>query len=150
LLIVFLGFFSLGILTPWRGLMLTSGGLLLVGTLMLLYARRPLAPEPEPPPPPANVVSEPDPALPPDEAAPEPESAAVPDETIPESDPTLLSDEVVYCPFCARALADDYRFCPGCGHDTKHFRRCTACGVRQFVPAELDPAHCVHCGQNLG
>ena len=156
LLIVFLGFFSLGIITPWQGLMLTSGGLLLVGTLMLLYARRPPAPEPEPPPPPINGVSESDPALPPDEVTPEPESAPVPDETIPESDPALLPDEVVlgpadlYCPFCARALADDYGFCPGCGHDTEHFRRCTACGIRQFVPAELDPAHCVHCGQSLG
>jgi hypothetical protein len=156
LLIVFLGFFSLGILTPWQGLMLTSGGLLLVGTLMLLYARRPLAPEPEPPPPAANVVSEPDPALPPDEVTPEPESASVPDEMIPESDPTLLSDEIatgladLYCPFCACALADDHNFCPGCGHDTRRLRRCTACGVRQFVPAELDPAHCLHCGQTLG
>ena len=155
LLIVFLGFFSLGILTPWQGLMLTSGGLLLVGTFMLLYARRPSAPEPEPLPPPANVVSEPDPASPPDEATPEPNPAPAPDETVPESAPTLLPDEAdpgpadLYCPFCARALADDHLFCPGCGHDTKHLRRCAACTVWQFVPPELDPAHCVHCGQNL-
>jgi hypothetical protein len=156
LLIIFLGFFSLGLLSPWRGLMLTGGGLLLVGTMMLLYARRPPAPEPEPAPPPASVVPEPDPTLPPDEVTPEPESAPLPDEMIPESDPSLLPDEVApgpadfYCPYCARALADDYRFCPGCGHDTNQFRRCAACGVRQFVPAELDPAHCVHCGQQTG
>jgi hypothetical protein len=155
LLIVFLGFFSLGILTPWQGLMLTSGGLLLVGTLMLQYVRRPPAPEPEPSPPPTSAVSELEPALPHDEVTPEPESARVPDETIPESDPTLLAGVVspsradLYCPFCARALADDYRFCPGCGHDTEQFRRCGGCGVPQFVPAELDPAHCVHCGQDL-
>jgi hypothetical protein len=156
LLIVFLGFFSLGILSPWQGLMLTSGGLLLVGTLMLHFARRPLVPEPEPTPPHTNVVSEPDPALPPNEVTQEPVSAPLPDETIPESDPALLPDVVApvpadfYCPFCTRALADDYRFCPGCGHDTEHFPRCTACGIRQFVPVDLDPVHCVHCGQNLG
>jgi hypothetical protein len=155
LLLVFLGFFSLGILSPWQGLMLTSGGLLLVGTLMLLYARRPVEREPEALAPPADVDPEPDDASPPDGATPEPEPTPVPDETMPESDRTLLHDEVgpfpadLYCPWCARALADDYGFCPGCGHDTKDLRCCSACGTRQFVLAQLDPAHCVHCGQTL-
>jgi hypothetical protein len=156
LLIIFLGFFSLGLLTPWQGLMLTSGGLLLVGTLMLHYALRPPVPEPEPVPPLANDVSERVPALSQEGATAEPESASLSDETSPESDPALLPDEVApgpadfYCPYCARAQADDYLFCPGCGHDTEHFRRCTVCGVRQLVPTELAPAHCVHCGENLG
>ena len=156
LLIVFLGFFSVGLLTPWQGLMLTGGGLLLVGTMMLLYARRPPVPEPESPPPPADVAPGPDPALPPEEATPEPEAVTVPEETIAEPEQPLLPDEVaagpadLYCPFCGRALADDYGFCPGCGHDTEGLCRCSACGVRQFVPAELDVAHCLHCGQGLG
>ncbi|TET52221.1 MAG: hypothetical protein E3J64_05545, partial [Anaerolineales bacterium] len=40
LAVIFLGFFSLGVISPWRGLALTGGALLLVGTFMLLYARR--------------------------------------------------------------------------------------------------------------
>lgn len=130
LLLIFLGAFSLGTLTPWRGLLLTGGGLLLVGVFMVLYARRPPAPEPEPVPPPADVAPEPEPALPPDDAIPEPAS--------------------FYCPYCARPLADDYGFCPGCGHDTNRFRCCAGCGNKQFVPAELEPAYCSHCGQLLG
>jgi hypothetical protein len=50
LLLIFAGFFSLGMLTPWRGLLLTGGGLLLLATLMWAYAHRPakvLTPQPE-------------------------------------------------------------------------------------------------------
>ena len=138
--------------------MLTSGGLLLVGTFMLLYARRPPGPAPEPEPPlqPANVVSEPDPVLPLDEPTPEPENSPLPDETMSEADPSLLPDEAAagpadfYCPYCARALADDYRFCPGCGYDTNQFRSCAACSVRQFVPEDHESVHCLHCGHSFG
>lgn len=161
LLIIFLGFFSLGILTPWQGLMLTSGGLLLVGTFMLLYVRRPPGPAPEPAPPPPlhqedGAVSEADPPLPLDEPIPEPESAPLAHETVPESDSILLAEDAApgradfYCPHCARALADDYRFCPGCGYDTNQFRSCAACGVRQFVPEDHESVHCLHCGHSFG
>jgi len=125
LLAIFLGIFSLGILTPWRGLLLTSGGLLLVGTFMLLYARRPPAPEPEP----VSIL--------------EPEPMPTP-EPVPAPEPTKR-----HCPHCGRALADDHDFCPGCGQDTHRVRRCAKCGHEQFVPAELEPAYCVHCGQLL-
>ena len=126
LLVVFLGTFSLGMLTPWQELLLTGGGLLLVGTFMILYARRPPAPEPEPetePPP----VAEPEPTPPPVEVTREPTKR--------------------HCPHCGRALADDHDFCPGCGQETRCLRRCAECGHEQFVPAELEPAYCVHCGQ---
>jgi hypothetical protein len=150
LLVIFLGFFSVGLLTPWWGLMLTTGGLLLVGVLMLVYARRPPAPEPEPSPP---VEEAPDPvrSQPPEDDGAEPETAEAPDETVPESVPTPPSEEVagLYCPRCACGLAEDYRFCPACGHDTNELSRCDNCGVRQFVPAEIETAHCVHCGQVL-
>jgi hypothetical protein len=142
LLLIFLGAFSLGILTPWRGLLLTGGGLLLVGVFMVLYARRPPAPEPEPVLPPAEVVPELEPALPPTDVVPEPEPALQPDDDTPEP-------AGFYCPYCAHALADDYGFCPGCGHDTSRFRYCTGCGHKQFVPVELEPAYCSHCGQLL-
>jgi hypothetical protein len=142
LLLIFLGAFSLGILTPWRGLLLTGGGLLLVGVFMVLYARRPPAPEPEPVLPPAEVVPELEPAPPPTDVVPEPEPALQPDDDTPEP-------AGFYCPYCARALADDYGFCPGCGHDTSRFRYCTGCGHKQFVPVELEPVYCSHCGQLL-
>jgi hypothetical protein len=137
LLLIFLVFFALGTLTPWPGLMLTAGGLLLVGTFMLLYARRPPAPEPEPPP----IRHE-------DESPPS-DSPHLPDE--PEADPGPLAPDRAgfYCPSCARALADDYRFCPACGYDTDRFRACAACGVRQLVPEDHEPAHCLHCGHSF-
>jgi hypothetical protein len=124
LLFIFPGVFSLGMLTPWRGLPLTGGGLLLVGTFMLLYARRPAVPEPEP----APLSTEVAPAM--DEAIPEPSG--------------------LYCPHCAHALADDYSFCPGCGQDTSRFRRCADCGHKQFVVGESERAYCIRCGQLLG
>ena len=155
LLIIFLGFFSLGSLTPWRGLMLTSGGLLLVGTFMLLYARRPPAPEPEPPAPlhqEDEAIIESDSPLPPDESVADPASTPLAPDTAPESDPGLLAPGRAgfYCPSCARALADDYRFCPGCGYDTNPFRSCAACGVRQFVPEDHESVHCLQCGHGFG
>ena len=116
LLVIFLGMFSLGMLTPWRRLLLTAGGLMLVGIFMLHYALRPTTPEPEPAPLPAE---------------------------------TILEPVGLYCPYCARALEDDYGFCPDCGHDTSRFHCCAGCGHEQFVPAELEPAHCLHCGQLL-
>ncbi len=126
LLVIFLGFLSLGTLTPWQGLLLSGGGLLLVGTFMLLYARRPAAPEPQP----ADDVLEP-------EVAPSSK-----EEPIPE--PAHF-----HCPCCARALADDYRFCPGCGYETHRLRRCAGCGHEYVTAAESEPVHCIRCGQSL-
>jgi hypothetical protein len=133
LLAVFLGMFSLGMLTPWQGLFLTSGGLTLVGTFMLLYARRPVAPEPEPAPIPVEILPEPEPS-PPEED---------------EEEKSIPEPIGFYCPHCARALTDDYSFCPGCGHDTSHLYWCAGCGRAQFVPAELEPIYCLNCGQLL-
>jgi hypothetical protein len=156
LLIIFLILFSLGILTPWRGLMLTGGGLLLVGTLMLLYARRPPPLESEPSSASAHSDSEPDPGPPTSGVPPESESTLQDGAVIPESEPSLLPGEVTsdtasfYCPYCACMLVDEYRFCPGCGHGTNDFRRCDACGVRQFIPVEMDSAYCTHCAHQFG
>ena len=49
LLVVFLGLFAMGIITPWRGLFITLGGLILVGTFMAIYARQAVLPEAPPP-----------------------------------------------------------------------------------------------------
>jgi hypothetical protein len=142
LLIIFLGIFSLGMLTPWWRLLLTVGGFLLVGAFMLHYARRPMAPEPAPEPivtqPPAEELEE--------ETEPEEEPVLVitpsPVETVPE--PTHR-----HCPHCGRELADDHNFCSGCGHDAGPFHRCANCGHEQFVPPESGLAHCTHCGHSL-
>ena len=128
LLFIFLGCFSLGTLIPWRGLLVTVGGLLLVGGFMLLYARRPRPPEP---------VSSPEPLAAVPELAPTPE---------PEPEPAPVG---YHCPRCGRALADADNFCPGCGYETRRFYRCAHCGYEQFVPAGLEAGHCLRCGQPL-
>ncbi|MEW5960574.1 MAG: zinc ribbon domain-containing protein, partial [Chloroflexota bacterium] len=145
LLFTFLGIFSLGTLTPWRGLLLTGGGLLLIGIFMLLYARRrPVEPEeaPEPAPLPLEAASTPEPGPAPLEDISTPEPVLPPLET--GANPVQY-----HCPYCARTLAEDYSFCPGCGHDTSQVRRCAHCGQEQFVPEELAPAYCLNCGQVL-
>jgi hypothetical protein len=58
LLLIFLGAFSLSVLTPWEELLMSAGGLALVGMLMLLYARRPLPGEAETTAPPIVVEVE--------------------------------------------------------------------------------------------
>lgn len=143
LLVVFLGLFSLGMLTPWRGLLASVGALSLVGTFMLLYARRPIIPEPEPAPQSAEIPPESKPISQPDGVASESEVVLISSEAGPESDS-------FYCLHCGRALADDYSFCPGCGHNTSAFHPCADCGHRHFVPAEVEPAYCIHCGGLLG
>jgi len=136
LLAIFLGFFSLGMLTPWHELLLTAGGLLLISTFMVLYARHraSVPPEPEPAPASEQDVAEPQPS-PADTPAPVEEAPAAPDE--------------VHCPYCARRLEEDYQFCPNCGHDTGHLQRCAACGRQQLVPAEIERAHCLYCGEPI-
>jgi hypothetical protein len=148
LLVIFLGAFSLGMLTPWRGLFATAGGLLLVALFMILWARRPMEePPPEPEPPVEELAPEPwDPETWPEpEAEPGLELEVEPEpEPEPEAEPTGL-----HCPFCGREMADDYRFCPGCGQDTLPVLSCAECGYVQFVDSDRSPAYCLRCGQVL-
>jgi hypothetical protein len=129
LLLIYLGFFSLGMLTPWRGLLASGGGLLLVGTFMLLYAQRPALPQPEPLAQPEEASSEPNPTMLLGEAIPEP--------------------AYLHCLYCGRALVEGYNFCPGCGHDTSRFASCPDCGHKHFILEEPETVHCIHCGELL-
>jgi hypothetical protein len=142
LLFIFLGFFSLGMLTPWRGLLLTAGGLLLIATFMLLYARYTATSKSESTTPPAETTVAAEPTPPSAEVESEPKST-------PPSHETTAEPTHRYCPYCARPLSDDDNFCPGCGHDTSHLRRCVQCGHEQLVSAEMEPAYCMSCGQAL-
>jgi hypothetical protein len=135
LLVIFLGFLSLGMLTPWWRLLLTFGGLLLVGLFMLHYARRrrdeSLSDRG------ATVGSEPEDGS---------------DGTVVEQPPAVEEPPVVagrHCPRCGHELAPGHAFCAGCGYDVRPFRRCAACEHEQFVLPGLEPAHCVRCGAQL-
>jgi hypothetical protein len=155
LLIIFVGFFSLGMLTAWRGLFLTSGGLLLVGTFMLLYARRSTVPEAEAS---ARQVGSDDEPSEPGEACVEPTDSELVVKTEPEAvlaEPEVPTEPVAmpidhHCPFCARALEADYAFCPSCGQDTSQVHRCEHCGHQQFVPEGVEAVYCVRCGEVMG
>lgn len=121
LLLVFAGFFSLGMLTPWRGLLLTGGGLLLLVMFMWAYARRPTG-----------------------MSTPEPEITATPD--LAGLSKTTARG---YCIHCGEVLEDAYTFCPGCGQDVRAIRRCDDCGHQQYVPSDAEPSYCGQCGSLL-
>ena len=161
LLLVFVGFASLGMLTPWRGLLFSVGGILLVGAFMVLYARR------------RSGQDEPVPGLP----TPEESSAGemnveleaarmdVDDEPVeglsvdvgmevsgadaPISDDKGPLTQSQHCPFCGRELEGDYVYCPGCGHDTTSVRACVACGHQQRIVIGEEKQYCVQCGVGL-
>ena len=108
LLLVFLGFFSLGLLTPWPERMLTVGGLLLVGAFMLVYAGRPQATEIDSPP--TAPFLQPDPGQ---ETETTCASAPIPDAQALQPEPTGILHEAApeppdfYCPYCAGTLGEE-------------------------------------------
>jgi len=142
LVVVFLGLFSLGLLTRWRGLLLTAGGILLVGFFMQLAARL-KAKEPELPP-----------------ATPEEEEPTVVEaevnveirETAEEKEPIVHVREETFekfCPRCGRGLLPDYTFCPGCGHDERAFLGCQHCGRHHYAADRESLAFCPSCGSGF-
>lgn len=137
LLVIFLGIFSLGVLTPWHRLLTTSGGLLLVATFMIAYARRTIPLEPEP-------VTELEPVV-----EPEPESALEIAPVSPPEEAAASEPGRAYCPQCGRDRGDDYAFCPGCGYATKDLHRCKSCDYEQLTSPEAEKTYCLHCGEPL-
>ena len=143
LVTIFLGLFSLGTMSRWRGLLLTTGGLLLVGAFMQLIARqwrqRPseieAIEEIEP-------TSQESPAI-----EPQPELGLTPATMSPE--PAAPPPPSRYCPHCGAPLDETFAFCPACGRDARLFRRCPACGSEHYVPPEADLSHCPTCGNPM-
>jgi hypothetical protein len=140
--LVFLGFFSLGMLTPWRGMLLTGGSFLLLGTFMVLYAHRPMDPEPEPDSQPDEIISQP-------EIIPSLEAPPAISEPPGETEVEPLEVIGYHCPFCGRELQEEYSFCPECGRDARQVKRCGKCGHDQFLPPDQEKVYCLSCGEPL-
>ena len=155
LLVVFLGLFALGIVSSWRGIMLTSGGVILVGLFMLLYARKAILPEPPTPAPIEEAITEEAEIESDAEMDDEKESELVKQVVVlptPVPEPMVEVDSELthsHCPYCARALEEDYAFCPGCGRDTSEVIRCESCGYVQVIPVDAEIRYCVKCGEGL-
>jgi hypothetical protein len=135
LLFVILGLMSLAMLTPWRGLLVTGGGLLLVAGWMMVYARRPFhlshaGKESEAGAP--HIISQ--------------QENTSPPSPLPAASPALPFQ--AHCPQCGRGLTDDYAFCPGCGYDGQQIKHCFNCNQAQVV-TDQTTHFCVHCGQKL-
>lgn len=143
LLVVFLGLFSLGLLTRWRGLLLTAGSILLVGFFMQLAtrlkAREPVSP--------STPLEEGEPTA--IEAVPDVEVEAETEEAAEKEEPIAHVTEATFekfCPRCGRGLLPDYTFCPGCGHDEWAFLACQHCGRQHYATDRESLAFCPSCG----
>jgi len=156
LLLVFLGGFALGTLTPWRGLLWTISGLVLAAGTLLLWSRRAVRPASE------SEHKEPAPestafeeiltlADAPDQSSGVTEEADEPDaqrasELLPDTERLPL-----HCPQCGRSLSEDHSYCPGCGHSTASIRRCPSCDYSQMVAEDpgsgQSTIYCLRCGE---
>jgi hypothetical protein len=128
--IVFLGLFSLGLMSRWRGLFITAGGVVLVGLFMLLVARRQAVK--------AKAT--------PQHMSGEPDSRPLAER---ESDKDDEAEESFYCLHCGAKLDEAFTFCPACGKDAKSFCSCRVCGSRHYVPAGVEICHCPVCGERM-
>jgi len=135
LMVVFLGLFSLGLLTRWRGLLLTAGGILLVGFFMQVAARLKAK---EPVSPLASLEEEGQTVV----------EAAVAVAVEAEETAEQVTEETFEkcCPHCGRGLLPDYTFCPGCGHDERAFLGCQHCGRQHYAADRESLAFCPSCG----
>jgi len=143
LVTIFLGLFSLGTMSRWHGLLLTTGGLLLVGAFMQLIAQQWRQHPPE-----IEALEEIEPTSQESPAIePQPEVGLAPATTSPE--PVAPPPPSRYCPHCGAPLDETFAFCPACGRDARLFRRCPACGSEHYVPPEADLSHCPACGNPM-
>ncbi|HDQ70716.1 MAG TPA: hypothetical protein ENN19_01315 [Chloroflexi bacterium] len=162
---VFLGFFSLGLMSRWRGLSLTTGGLLLVGLFMQLIAHR-WSHRPQEETPPDEVSS--------DGGESQNRAEILQDTSCPEVQPGDLAEKQTneiqdhpftgipgtspaegplpltrHCPHCGAPLDRAFAYCPACGQDNRHFLQCPTCGGEHYLPPEAGASHCPACGALL-
>ena len=153
LLLVFLGFFSLGMLTPWRGLALTSGAVLVAGLLMNVLTGRPAsatfstAVAGEPLAADDNPVQEGETQSGESQEQSSQEIPIEPEMACAKGPEPELSEP--FCPFCGTRLGHEFHFCPACGQKTDLIGTCPACGTRQFVAAGQERVHCLACGAGV-
>lgn len=137
LCVIFLGLFSLGAMSHLRGLLITAGGLALVGMFMLLVARRGAKPE----------TREQEPGEAQEDAFGSGEAAEQVEDVEPAEE---VGEEekspARFCPHCGRPLDEGFAFCPGCGHDASGFRVCPQCGSEHYLPPGTALKHCPACG----
>ena len=144
-LVIFLGFFALGVLSPWRGIFLTSGGLLLLGLFMVLYAQRPIEPEPEP----ELVENTQDMEMVEAVDVQQDMEVQAKETSPPETEEEIADEPAFHCPYCGRKLQDDFSFCPDCGRDSSEIHRCEHCGHEQLTPPGTEKFFCLNCGEIL-
>jgi hypothetical protein len=135
---VFLGLFSLGAMSQLRGLLITAGGVTLVGMFMLLVARRR-----------DTNLKSPTIRLRSGQASnlKETEESDTGDESRVGLEEAMSPTR--YCPHCGGLLDEAFAFCPACGRDAKTFRRCPACGTEHYVSSETELRHCPACGEQM-
>ena len=148
LLLVFLGFFSLGMLTPWRGLSLTLGGGLVAGLFMTGLTGRPTERAYAAP---LDVVPLhlDDKADQGDEPPVEESQDGLSFESLPGPEPAAVTTPEPagpFCPFCGEQLGESFHFCPACGKRTDQIGACQSCGSKQYVPDGQESVHCLACG----
>ncbi len=146
LLLVFMGLFSLGMLSPWRGLSLTSGGVLVAGLFMAALSERPVVETR------SVQIEEEIPAetgfaeFPVEVPLEEPEE---PVENIPmvtDAPEPRLEPSGPFCTYCGEELGEHFAFCPACGQNTDLAGLCPACSTRQLIPQNQERVHCLSCG----
>jgi hypothetical protein len=151
MLVVFLGLFAVGIISPWQGLFFTLGGLVLIGTFMTIYAGQALREEPSTPhAEDIDIDAETAHKEIPGEIWEETSEKVISDASIPvKAEDIIPAPTHAHCPHCGRELADDFDFCPGCGKETGEVQRCVHCGYLQVIPDGDKTRYCVKCGTIL-
>ena len=117
---------------------------MLVGTFMLLYARRRAAERTEPDAGEGLVSDESDDGA--EGSAAAKEEARPPEREVPE---LAVEEYTLHCTYCGARLGEGFRFCAGCGQTTSALRQCSDCGQEQFVAEREGPVYCLSCGKRV-
>ncbi len=122
---VFLGLFSFAVLHErLTGLLISVGGVIIVGFFMLSHSLWP-PPKKELPPP----IVEPE----------DLEPAPIPVDSV-------LAIEGGYCAHCGATMGEGFKFCPQCARQAHEVTRCANCGAETCAACGTEFGHCPKCG----